>query len=75
MGRCWRRSSSPARSGGRLLWVLTSGFGEETGWQGFALPRLQRGRSALSVTLILWIFWILWHLPAFFYLPTYGTRN
>lgn len=58
-------------AGAWVLWVLTSGFGEETGWRGFALPRLQRGRSALSATLILWIFWILWHLPAFFYLPTY----
>ncbi len=58
-------------AGAWLLWVLTSGFGEETGWRGFALPRLQRGRTALSASLVLWIFWILWHLPAFFYLPTY----
>jgi len=50
------------------LWLLTFGIGEETGWRGFALPRLQRDRSALSATLILSILWALWHLPQFFYL-------
>jgi membrane protease YdiL (CAAX protease family) len=51
-----------------VLWVLTFGFGEEIGWRGFALPRLQKGRSALSATLILSVFLALWHVPAFFYL-------
>ena len=49
------------------VWILTFGIGEETGWRGFALPRLQEGRSALHATLILWAFWALWHLPLFFY--------
>ena len=53
--------------GALLLWILTFGLGEETGWRGYALPRLQRGRSALSATLILWALWALWHLPMFFY--------
>ena len=52
---------------GGLAWVLTFGFGEETGWRGFALPRLQFGRSAMRATLILWVFWALWHAPQFFY--------
>lgn len=49
------------------MWILTFGIGEETGWRGFALPRLQEGRSALHATIILWAFWALWHLPLFFY--------
>jgi len=51
-----------------LFWTLTFGIGEETGWRGYALPRLQSGRSALSATIILWAIWALWHLPMFFHL-------
>ena len=54
--------------GALLLWIFTFGFGEEIGWRGYALPRLQKDRSALSATLILAVFWALWHLPQFFYL-------
>lgn len=36
--------------------------GEETGWRGFALPRLQAGTSPLIACLVLNIFWPLWHL-------------
>jgi len=58
--------------GALLLWIFNSGIGEETGWRGFALPRLQKNRSALAATLILGAIWALWHVPAFFYLPSYA---
>lgn len=54
--------------GAAFLWIATFGLGEETGWRGFALPRLQAKRSALAATLLLWLMWSLWHLPLFFYM-------
>ena len=53
------------------VWLLTYGLGEETGWRGFALPHLQRTRTAASATLVLGLLWGCWHLPAFFFRDTY----
>ncbi|MEP7115999.1 MAG: type II CAAX endopeptidase family protein [Acidobacteriota bacterium] len=52
-----------------LASIVCYGFGEEIGWRGFALPRLQHGRSALTATLLLSVFWAFWHLPLFGFAP------
>jgi uncharacterized protein len=54
-----------------VLLVLLGGFGEETGWRGYALPQLQRRFSALTASLMLAPLWFLWHLPQLFVIATY----
>lgn len=53
------------------LLVLANGLGEETGWRGFALPRLERRHSPLAATTLLWLAWATWHLPTLWLLESY----
>ena len=46
--------------------IIFPSLGEEPGWRGFALPRLQQQYGPLLGTLILGVIHGLWHLPVYF---------
>ena len=46
-----------------LVAVVVIGLAEETGWRGFALPRLQDRQGPLVATAVLAVLWAAWHLP------------
>jgi membrane protease YdiL (CAAX protease family) len=49
-----------------LLVLLVNGYGEETGWRGYAWPRLRERHSLGGAALVLAVPWALWHVPTFF---------
>lgn len=56
-----------------LFEILTNG--EEIGWRGYVLPRLQAKHNALISSLIVGMIWSVWHLPRFFGMGLSGERS
>ena len=54
--------------------VIGGPLGEEPGWRGFALPRLQAQLGPLGGTLLLGFVWAGWHFPQFF-MPEWANQN
>ncbi len=47
--------------------IPIAAIGEEFGWRGYALPRLQGRLGALPAGLVIGIIWAAWHLPYYAY--------
>jgi membrane protease YdiL (CAAX protease family) len=58
-------------------WFLFEMFtnGEEIGWRGYILPRLQVRYTALVSSLIVGVIWSVWHLPKFIGTGSSGGRS
>jgi len=50
-----------------LAHFLVVGLGEEIGWRGYALARLQEQHPAWRASVILGVIWGFWHLPTFLF--------
>jgi uncharacterized protein len=49
----------------RLVNPMDGPIGEEPGWRGYAIPRMQTHRSPLTTAVILGVLVAAWHLPIF----------
>jgi membrane protease YdiL (CAAX protease family) len=48
-----------------LVQILIPGLGEEFGWRGFALPRLQAKWGPIAASVVLSLIHLLWHSPTY----------
>ncbi|MGN7763322.1 lysostaphin resistance A-like protein [Paenibacillus sp. 22594] len=54
-----------------LVWMITFGIGEESGWRGYLLPELHQRYSLFTSALLVAVIWMAWHLPAFWFNESY----
>ncbi|MFN6978576.1 MAG: lysostaphin resistance A-like protein, partial [Gemmobacter sp.] len=57
------------------LIVIVNGIGEEAGWRGYLLPRLQTLWGPAAGTAATGLVWALWHAPMFLVVATYRAMD
>jgi uncharacterized protein len=58
-----------------LFVLIVNGFGEEIGWRGFLLPRLQLRFGPIMGTVLTTLVWGGWHAPLFFLINDYQAMT
>jgi membrane protease YdiL (CAAX protease family) len=66
------RTDDPVQILEVLVISTAYGLGEEPGWRGFMLPRLQARHEAWTATVLLALVWAAWHAPFFVYRYPFG---
>ncbi len=56
-----------------IFLILTIGLGEEVGWRGFMLPKLQSQFTAFMASVLVGLAWAFWHLPNFIFDPQFAA--
>jgi len=56
-----------------IFLIFTIGLGEEVGWRGFMLSKLQTKSSAFNASLLVGLAWTFWHLPNFIFDPQFAA--
>lgn len=55
--------------------AIVAPLGEEYGWRGYALPRLQTIMTPVRASLLIGLVWALWHVPTLFVPEARGTTS
>lgn len=58
------KSPDPAILLMALVWPVMAALGEELGWRGYLMPRLNPRLTLLAAAVVTGLVWGLWHLPA-----------
>jgi membrane protease YdiL (CAAX protease family) len=58
-----------------VILLLGGPLGEEPGWRGFALPRLQQRSGPLMASVIVGLVQGVWHLPLYLFIPGYNEAG